>query len=128
MMRSSLLMTLLVLASCRVAPLASNAPVDSLAREIEGRVAGQPQTCVSAFGDQNLRVVNPQTVAYGHGPTVWINRLQAACPALSQFNTLIVDASGGQYCRGDQVRGLEPGGLIPGPSCNLQDWIPYRLP
>jgi hypothetical protein len=25
------------------------------------------------------------------------------------------------------VRGLEPGGIIPGPSCNLQDWVPYRL-
>jgi hypothetical protein len=26
------------------------------------------------------------------------------------------------------VRGLEPGAVIPGPTCILGDWVPYRLP
>ena len=43
--------------------------------------------------------------------------------------SLIVEGgTGGQYCRGDRVRGLEPGAIIPGPTCNLGDWVPYRQP
>ena len=104
-------------------------PRSSIAEETVGRTAGQAQTCVSAYPNQNLRILDPQTIAYGYGNTVYINRLPGACPALSQFNTIIVDAgSGSQYCRGDRVRGLEPGALIPGPSCNLGDWVPYRKP
>jgi hypothetical protein len=104
-------------------------PGSSFAEETAGRTAGPAQTCVSAFPNQNLRILDPQTIAYGYGNTIYVNRLPGACPALSQFNTIIVDAgSGGQYCRGDRVRGLEPGALIPGPTCNLGDWVPYRKP
>ena len=104
-------------------------PQNGFAEAIAGRVAGPAQTCISNNPAENLHVLDPQTVAYGYGKTIYINRLAAACPALSQFNTIIVDAgSGGQYCRGDRVRGLEPGALIPGPSCNLGDWVPYTQP
>lgn len=102
---------------------------DGFARDMAGRVAGPPQTCIPTFPNQNLRIVDPQTVAYGWGRTIYINRLAGPCPALSQFNTIIVQAgTGSQYCRGDRVRGLEPGAIIAGPSCNLGDWVPYRRP
>ena len=61
--------------------------------------------------------------------TIWIDRLAADCPGLNEANTTIVEAGvGGQYCRGDRVRGLEPGAIIAGPGCNLGDWVPYRQP
>jgi hypothetical protein len=104
-------------------------PDEAAAQALAGRVAGPIQTCVTTNPAENLHVLDPQTVAYGYGRTVYVNRLAAACPAISQFNTLIVEGStGGQYCRGDRVRGLEPGASIPGPSCNLGDWVPYRQP
>ena len=112
------------------ATVASCAPTESpqagLARELAGYTAGQPQSCIGTFQSQNLRVIDGATLAYGNGRTIYVNRLASACPALHPTNTLIVDVQGGQYCRGDRVRGLEPGGIIPGPSCNLQDWVPYR--
>lgn len=104
-------------------------PDSSVAPTLAGRVPGPPQTCVSTNPAENLHVLDPQTVAYGYGRTIYVNRLVAACPALSQFNTIIAEGgTGGQYCRGDRVRGLEPGAIIPGPSCNLGDWVPYRRP
>ena len=110
--------------------VASCAPTEraqaGLARELAGYTAGKPQSCIGTFQNQNLRVIDGATLAYGNGRTIYVNRLASACPALHPTNTLIVDAQGGQYCRGDRVRGLEPGGIIPGPSCNLQDWVPYR--
>jgi hypothetical protein len=104
-------------------------PEQDFAQVTAGRTAGPAETCITSNPAENLHVIDPQTVAYGYGRTIYINRLPAACPALSQFNTLIVEGgTGGQYCRGDRVRGLEPGAIIPGPSCNLGDWVPYGQP
>ena len=111
-----------VLASC--APTES--PQAGLARELAGYTPGKAEACIPTYSNTNLRVIDGATLAYGYGRRIYVNRLASACPALEPTNTLIVDAQGGQYCRGDRVRGLEPGGNIPGPSCNLQDWIPYR--
>ena len=119
------LVFLLALASCSpVAPAPAGG--DPFARELAGRVAGPSQTCVSTIQSQGLRVVDPQTVAYEMGRTVWVNRLDQACSAISPHNTIIVDAQGGQFCRGERIRGLEPGAIIPGPTCILRDWVPYR--
>lgn len=103
-------------------------PGAALAQELAGYVAGQPQSCVSRFSDQNLRIIDSRTIAYGFGRTIAVNHLPGECPALSPYNTIIVDAQGGEYCRGDRVRGLETGASIPGPWCNLGDWVPYRKP
>ena len=99
----------------------------SFARELAGHVAGTPQSCVSTFPNQNLRVIDASTIAYGSGRTIYVNKLAGDCPALSQYNTVIAEVQGGQYCRGDHVRGLEPGAVIPGPWCNLGDWTPYTM-
>ncbi len=101
-------------------------PSAAFLKETAGRTAGPPLSCVSTFGSQNLRVLDPMTLAYGTGATIYINHLPGPCPALSQFNTIIVEPQGSQYCRGDHVSGLEPGAIIPGPKCNLGDWVPYR--
>ena len=129
-MRSSVLLPLLpLLAATGCAPTAGpGGPSDTLGKELAGRTQRATTACVSTFGSQNLRVVNPGTVAYGDGKTIYINRLRAACPALSQFNTVIVEKNGSEYCRGDHIRGLEPGSVIPGPICFLGDWTAYSRP
>jgi len=103
-------------------------PGVAFAQELAGYVAGPPKTCVSTFPDQNLRAIDSRTIAYGYGRTISVNRLGGECPGLGPFNTIIADAHGGQFCRGDRVRGLESGASIPGPWCNLGDWVPYRKP
>ena len=121
------LLIFIALSGC--APVAPGpVPGDALAVELVGRTAGAAQTCVSTMPNQGLRVINSRTLAYESGRTLWINRLKAACPAIEPYNTVIVEASAGHYCRGDRVRGIEPGATIPGPACNLDDWTPYRLP
>lgn len=101
-------------------------PSAALVKETAGRIAGPAKSCVSTISSENLRVLDPMTLAYGTGTTVYINHLPGPCPGLGQLNTLIVEVQGGQYCRGDRVRGNEPGSIIPGPACNLGDWVPYR--
>ena len=124
-MRPLIPLAALAVASC--VPQTPEPPNAAFAQELAGHVAGPQQTCVSAMPDQNLRVIDSRTVAYGWGRTIYVNQLPAECPSLSQYNTLIVEASAGHYCRGDRVRALEPGGIIPGPTCNLGDWVPYSM-
>jgi hypothetical protein len=114
------------LASCsRPSTVGDNGFADPIA----GRVLGEPQSCINTNSAENLHPLDAQTIAYGYGRTIYINRLAAACPAVGELNALIVEPGlPGQYCRGDRIRSLEPGSIIPGPTCNLGDWIPYRRP
>ena len=124
--RPTIIAALLSLAACQGANLDGPAPPGASAAALEGRVAGQPRACISTAINQQGRVLDGATIAYDSGAVIWVNRLAAACPGLSPYNTMLVEQGGSQLCRGDRVRGLEPGGTIPGPACNLQDWVPFR--
>ena len=115
-----------MLSSCSYPPAP---PGVALARETAGLVAGPPQSCVSTMPAEGLRIVDAQTLAYGWGRSVAINHMSGPCPGLEPTSTLIVEPGlGGQYCRGDRVRVLETGSMIPGATCILGDWLPYRRP
>jgi hypothetical protein len=117
----------LTIASCT--PPATPNDTTAFAREIAGRTAGPAQSCIPTTPSTNLRVIDGQTLAYDQGASVWVNRLPAPCPAIQPLNTVIVEPKlGSQYCRGDHIRGLEPGAIIAGPTCFLGDWVPYRRP
>lgn len=124
-MRPLLLIGIVLLAGCtRAAP---SAPEGAFATATAARIAGAPQSCVSTSPNHNLRVVDPMTLAYESGGTLYVNRLDAPCPGMRQLSTVMVEAHGTQYCQGDQVRGIEPQSIIPGPRCVLGPWTPYRM-
>ena len=127
-MRSMVLIAGLALAGCSANEVRGPEINPGFVRELAGRVTGPPQTCISTFGDQNVRVIDARTIAYGSGRTIYVSQLQSACPALRPHNTIIVERTGSQLCRGDHVRGLETGAIIPGPICIVQDWVPHRIP
>ena len=120
-------LSLLLLAGCaREAPESAGGE-SVLARELAGLSAGPPRTCVSASSaTQNLVAIDENTIIQREGRTVWVNRLRARCPGLRPPVTVIVQTHGSQHCRGDHIRALEFGGSIPGPTCFLGDWTPYR--
>jgi hypothetical protein len=121
-----LLITACAIEGCTRPAEPAGAAVSSM---LAGRVAGPPQSCISSYPNQNLRAIDTSTIAYGSGRTVYVNRLPGSCPGLGDLNTIIVDARDGtRYCRGTRVRGLETGAIIPGPWCNLGDWVPYSRP
>lgn len=121
-MRALMLVAALAVVSCT---RPAEPPGAGLTRELAGHVAGAPQTCVTSFPNQNLRVIDASTLAYGYGRTIYVNHLGGPCPGLEPLSTVIVRSEGGQYCRGDHIQGREPGAIIPGPQCNLSNWIPY---
>jgi hypothetical protein len=123
-----LLAFLLLTAGC-AATAADDAPSRdqvALSQELEGRTGGGPQACVPIRQTQSLQIVDRQTLVYRDGDTVYVNRLGADCPGMRPLSTLIVEAHGSQYCRGDRVRAVETQNAIPGPFCVLRDFVPYR--
>ena len=122
------LLALLVVGCTAPGPLSKASSQADLAHELEERVAGTPESCVSTSASQGLRVVDSRTLVYRSGGTVWVNRLAEDCPGLRPLDTVIVEVRGARYCRGDRVRGLSPGTTIPRPMCPLGDFVPHRRP
>ena len=123
------LIFILLLAGCAATtPATESRETAGLAQELQGRVGGEPTSCVSVMSSERLTVVDRRTLVLRSGRTLWVNQLQADCPGLDPLNTLIVEAQGSRYCRGDHVRGLAPGSAIAGPICPLGDFVPYRRP
>ena len=127
-MRSLVFISAIALAVTSCARPATPNDNSAFARELAGHVAAAAQSCVTTFPNQNLRVIDSSTLAYGYGRTIYVNRLAAPCPGIEPLNTIIVHAQGSEYCRGDRVQGREPGAIIAGPQCILNDWTPYRTP
>jgi hypothetical protein len=124
-----LLPLVLILAGCATAQ--AGGPTlerEALDRELAARAAGPGENCISAMpSSASLTIVDSQTLTYRQGRTIWVNRLRDECPGLRPHDTLIVEMlSGSQYCRNDRFRTIEPGSSIPGPTCVLGDFIPYR--
>jgi hypothetical protein len=118
---------LLLIAGC-AGPVAMGPTreAEALQRDLAGRTAGAPTSCIPATGSQTLTIVDPRTLAYDQGRTIWVNRLGADCPGMRPMDTLIVELHGSQYCRGDHFRTTSTGNSIPGPICVLGDFTPYR--
>ena len=111
--------------SCAPAP-APPAPPGPIP-ELAGRTAGAPEHCVSTDRSRALRVAaDGRTLLYGSGSTIWVNRLPVQCGPFDRKYVLIVEMFGNRYCRDDRVRSVDPLSGIQGPSCLLEDFVPYR--
>ena len=120
--------------------VASCAPVDStpkpltekqsitLARQLDGKIAGAPQRCISDYSAANLIRVSDDILLYRvSGGLVYKNQLRGGCPGLSRDSDIIVSEQyGTQKCSGDLIRLVDQTSGIPGPTCSLGDFVPYR--
>lgn len=96
---------------------------------LAGRTAGTPQACIPlATQNDGPTIVDAQTILYRDGGRLYRTGPRGACPALRPFSTLIVEVFGGQLCRGDRFRILEPGSTIPSGPCQFTDFTPYAKP
>jgi hypothetical protein len=65
------------------------------------------------------------TLIYGNGRTVWANSLGPAC-GFGYDDIIVTQPTGSQLCGGDIVRSFDRVSRIPGPSCVLNDFVPYE--
>jgi hypothetical protein len=133
MRKYSLALALLPLASA----CTQGAPVErqlsaretaELAKALEGKVAGQPVSCIPSYRSDALRVIGNNTVLYRvNKDLVYKADLQGGCNGLSAGDALVLNrTTSSQYCRGDMARSVHlPTGMMSG-ACAFGDFVPYR--
>lgn len=122
-MRTRIILLVAGLAACTTPPPpgTSDRPIPELA----GRTAGTAARCVTIVRGEPLRVANGHTVLYGHGGTVWMNRMQDNCGSYDPWDVLVTEPIGSQHCQGDLVRSFDPTSRLPGPTCRLGAFVPF---
>jgi hypothetical protein len=124
-MKRFLLLVIAPLAAC-AAPQPSPAP-QRVAVELAGRTAGPAQDCIPIVRTEPLRLAegDAHMLLYGRGTTIWASSLGPGC-GFSYSDTLITESHGGRYCRGDLVRSTDGISRVPGPTCVLGEFVPYK--
>lgn len=98
-----------------------------LAKLIEGRVAGEPKSCINDFPTRSFQVIDKTAIVYKIGRTVWVNRTRDP-ESLDDRDTLVFRRFGSNVCSTDIVTAIDPlGGFYTG-NVFLSEFVPYRLP
>lgn len=131
-MRSTLFLAPLLLAACaggdRPARLTEKQAV-ALERALAGKVAGEPVSCVVRRPGASLAAISDGVLLYRvSSQLVYRNDLIGSCSGLGRGDTLVVQTSGSQYCRGDIARSADLfSGMVTG-GCALGSFTPFRAP
>lgn len=103
-----------------------NAAARNLAEAIDGRVAGEAQTCIALGTTQGPQIVAPDTLIYRENQRrIWVTR-SPGCPGLSGDPVIVARVFGSQLCRNDLFQTVPRGGAaVPGPLCRFGTFTPY---
>jgi hypothetical protein len=95
-----------------------------LARMLEGRVAGEPVTCISAMRSNSIQVIEHVGLVYDAGRTIYVARV-ANPRMLDRWDVPVIRRFGSQLCANDAMRTVDRGsGFTTGPLF-LNDFVPY---
>ena len=130
---ATILLTGAALLSCSTAPpqmTRSAAGQHEFQQLIAGKVAGAPLRCLPSYNQNDMTVIDEQTIAYRQGNRVYINHMQHGCANLGSGSTALVTHSFGpsETCRGDIARVLDTGSRMIVGSCVFGDFTPYTVP
>ena len=91
----------------------------------EGRVAGEPKSCINAFRSNNVDVIEYVGISYKDGDTLWIAK--ASNPSsLGRNDVPIFDRFGSQICRQDVIRTVDRYSQFTTGTVFLEDFVPYE--
>jgi hypothetical protein len=120
-----------LLAGCMAQPYRSDAIDEeasaALAAELDGRVAGDPVSCIRSSDLEGNRGIDENTILFeARGSTVYVNHTRSACPALTPYRALRLRTTSTQICSGELVTVFDPSTGIDYGGCSLGDFVPYR--
>jgi len=135
MRRISLLLLGTIVASCTTAPPPQEARSAQGEQELQqllaGKVAQRPTTCLQSYQANDMRVIDPTTVAFRQGSSrVYVAHMRAPCDLLDRAGYALVTREYGsaQLCNGDIARVVNTGSRMTVGSCVFGDFTPYYRP
>ena len=99
-----------------------------LAKMLEGRVAGKPESCITMLGSRSLTRINDTALVYKSGNTVWVNYTKTPDAIDNRDYMVIRKFSGSQLCRTDNITLRDRSSNMFSGVIFLDDFVPYRLP
>ena len=101
-----------------------------LDRYLQGKVAGEAQTCLPNFRANDMVVIDERTILFREGNRVWRNDIRGGCTGLGRPGTALVTRQfgGTGLCRGEiaQIVDTSTGSFVG--SCSLGDFVPFTTP
>ncbi len=96
-----------------------------LAKLLEGRVAGEPQNCISAFHNSRMTTIDETAYVYGRGNTIYVQRTVDP-EGIDDDDVLVTRRTGGsQLCRLDITRTIDRyNGFLTG-VVRFEKFVPY---
>ncbi len=96
-----------------------------LAKMLEGRTAGKPQSCISAPVSDRLQIIDQTAIVYDVGETIYVARPDQP-KSLNADDILVIDRLAGELCKQDVVRTVDQSSVATTGTIFLGDFIPYR--
>ncbi len=96
-----------------------------LEKILDGRVAGEPQSCIRDWPNSRMQVIDDTAIVYGRGKTVYVQRTRNP-DHIDRDDILVVRKFGStQLCKLDIVNKVDRfSGMFAG-SIFLADFVPY---
>ncbi|MBX7481918.1 hypothetical protein [Qipengyuania qiaonensis] len=97
-----------------------------LAKLLEGRVAGEPQSCINTYGSRPLNQIDGTAITYRAGDTIWVNYTRNPDSIDEDEIMVIKRFSGSNLCRTDHIDLVSrTGGFLTG-VIFLDEFVPYK--
>ena len=97
---------------------------EKLAKLLEGRVAGEPRSCINTRIHTNSQVIDETAIVYGRGRTIWVN-VPANARDLDDHDALLTKQFGSSLCRQDVITTFDASGGFYTGNVFLSDFVPY---
>lgn len=96
-----------------------------LAKLLEGRVAGEPTSCIRTPPNDRVRVIDDTAIVYGGGKTIYVNRTSRPSDIDDRDTMVIRRFSGSQLCKTDTVTTIDRGSQMFSGVIFLSEFVPY---
>lgn len=100
---------------------------EALAKALAGRTAGPATRCVPDFRSSEMKIVDDNTIIFGQGKTVYLQRPVGGCPGLGMGGNSLVarQFATNRMCQGDINEVVDVRNGITVGSCVFEPFIPY---
>jgi hypothetical protein len=96
-----------------------------LAKLLEGRVAGDPVSCISSFQAKDLEVIEGVALVYGRGDTIYVAK-PAQPNSLRWDDVMVAKRFGDQVCNTDIIRTVDRMTGFTTGAVFLDKFVPYK--
>ena len=96
-----------------------------LAKLLEGRVAGQPVSCIYMPRVRDTRIIEKTAIVYDAGNTIYVNRPESGANSLDRDDVMVTRMTSSSLCNVDMVQLRDRTNWFYNGFVGLGEFVPY---